>query len=206
MGGFSFNATENLAKLSKSDRLLAFGVTLGHKIRFYCHRKVSKQTMASTPKIDTHPRVDQPVSENGLPSPSDLPESLIVIYDGKCSFCTTQVQRLHRWDGKQRLAFVSLHDPFVTSQFPELTEEMLLEQMYVIDRAGNKFGGAAAFCVLTRTLPRLWIIAPILHIPFSLPLWQWMYMQVARRRYLLGQQRGEVCEGDQCEIHFGDKS
>lgn len=130
---------------------------------------------------------------------------MVVIFDGKCSFCTKQVKRLNRWDGKQRLSYVSLHDPWVATHCPELTSEMLLEQMYVIDRAGNSFGGAAAVRVLSKTLPRLWILAPLLHIPFSLPLWQWMYMVVARRRYQLDKDQGEVCEGDTCEIHFGKK-
>lgn len=144
-------------------------------------------------------------SLNGLPSPTELPNALIVIYDGKCQFCKQQVKRLHRWDGKGRLAFISLHDPWVGESFPNLTYEMLLEQMYVVDQSGNQSGGAAAFRVLTRKLPKLWLLAPLLHVPFSLPLWQWMYMQVARRRYQLAKSQGAACDGDTCDIHFGNK-
>ena len=205
MGGNSYNATENSTKATKTDPLQDFDVILSSRFRFL-YWKVSKQTMTSNLQNEIQQAAIVPVAENGLPSPADLPEAMIVIYDGKCKFCTKQVKRLQRWDGKNRLSFVSLHDPFVTTCFPELTHEKLLEQMFVIDQSGTSFGGAAAFQVLTRKLPRLWILAPLLHIPFTLPIWQWMYMQVARRRYQLDKEQGEICEGDSCDIHFGKKS
>ncbi len=165
--------------------------------------------MSISPQTDQdHPGqavIGESVSQNGLPSPTELPSAVVLIYDGKCQFCTQQVKRLHRWDGKERLAFISLHDPSVTAAYPDLTHEKLLEQMYIVDQAGNRHGGAAAFRVLTRKLPRLWLIVPLLHIPFSLPIWQWMYMQVARRRYQLSKDQGAVCDGDSCDIHFGKK-
>lgn len=145
------------------------------------------------------------VPKSHLPAPSELPDAAVVIYDGKCKFCTRQVDRLYRWDGKGRLAFISLHDPWVAEHCPDLTHEQLMEQMYVVLPDGRAFGGAAAFRAITRILPKLWILAPLLHIPFSLPLWQWMYMQIARRRYQISKDQGDTCEGDTCEIHFGKK-
>lgn len=159
-------------------------------------------TITAAPESSTEKHV--PRAENGLPSPADLPEASVAIYDGKCMFCTKQIKRIHRLDGKGRLAFVSIHDPYVAQEFPDLSYEQLLEQMYVVDKKGNRYGGAAAFRYFTRLLPALWILAPLMHIPFTLPLWQWCYMQVAKRRYKLSKDQGEVCEGT-CEIHFGDK-
>ena len=158
---------------------------------------------ATNPDAATNPNTE-PVSENGLPGPDERPNSTLVIYDGECMFCTKSVKRLFKWDGGGRLSFVSLHHPYVAANFPELTKEMLLEQMYVVTTSGEQLGGAAAFRHLTCKLPRLWVLMPILHIPFSLPLWQWGYNQVAKRRYLLGKQEGAACDGDACEIHFGD--
>jgi len=146
------------------------------------------------------------VSENGLPAPDARPNSTVVIYDGKCAFCTKSVKRLMNWDGGKRLSFVSLHHQFVATNYPELTKEMLLEQMYVVTPSGDYLGGAAAFRFLTCKLPRLWVLMPILHIPFSLPLWQWGYSQVAKRRYQLDKKQGVVCDDDGCEIHFGSKN
>ncbi len=135
-----------------------------------------------------------------LPSPHDAPQADVVIFDGQCRFCRGQVERLHRWDGKQRLAFLSLHDPLVEERYPDLTHEQLMDQMYVIDAEHRRHGGAEAARYLTRRLPRLWILAPLMHIPGSLPLWRWCYKQVAKRRYRWG--KIDDCDGGTCEVHF----
>jgi predicted DCC family thiol-disulfide oxidoreductase YuxK len=134
-----------------------------------------------------------------LPTPEDRPDADVVIYDGQCKFCTAQVQRLARWDSGKRLAYLSLHDPLVAQRYPDLTHEMLMDAMYVVDQQGRRHGGAAAFRYLTTRLPRLWLLAPLLHIPFSLPLWQWGYRQIARQRYRWGK---IDCETDACSVHF----
>jgi predicted DCC family thiol-disulfide oxidoreductase YuxK len=134
-----------------------------------------------------------------LPTPKDHPEADVVIYDGHCQFCTRQVERLHRWDSSGRLAFLSLHDPAVSEYVPHLSHEQLMEQMYVVDRQGHARGGAQAFQYLTRHLFWLWPFAPLMHIPFTLPLWQWLYGQVAKRRY---RWNSSTCENGTCPIHF----
>lgn len=123
----------------------------------------------------------------------------VVIYDGECRFCRGQVERLAKFDPQGKLTFISLHDPRLSKRYPELSYDELMRQMYVITPEGTKFGGAAAVRYLSRRLPRLYWLMPIMHIPFSLPLWQWAYHQVAKRRYKLA---GKVCEGDTCSIHF----
>ncbi len=139
-----------------------------------------------------------------LPDPDTLPEADVVIYDGKCRFCRGGVERIARWDGKHRLAYISLHDPRVAERYPDLTHEQLMAQMYVIDRQGRRHGGAAAARHLSRRLPALWWLAPLLHIPFTMPLWQWMYKQVAKRRYLIaGKEGDDACDEDgTCKLHF----
>lgn len=150
-------------------------------------------TTAVTPRPDK--RRDEP-----LPRPEEHPGADVVIYDGQCRFCRGQVTRLACWDGGQRLTFLSLHDPLVSQRYPDLTHEQLMSQMYVVDRRGRRHGGAAALRYLTTRLPRLWLLAPLLHIPGSLPLWQWCYRQVARRRYALAGQQD--CSEGTCEVHF----
>ncbi|GIW94784.1 MAG: thiol-disulfide oxidoreductase [Pirellulaceae bacterium] len=140
-------------------------------------------------------------AQQRLPSVEELPEADVVIYDGQCRFCCAQVQRLARWDGAGRLAFISLHDPRVAERYPDLSHDQLMEQMYVIDRHGRRHGGAAALRYLSRRLPRLWWCAPLLHLPGTLPLWQALYRYVARRRYLLWRRHAQ-CDNDRCSIHF----
>ena len=141
-----------------------------------------------------------------LPTPADRPDADVVIFDGKCVFCTGQVRNLLKFDGKERLAYMSLHDPEVQRRFPDLTHDQMMKQMYVIDSAGNRYGGAKAVRYLSRRLPKLWILAPLTHIPFTLPIQQWVYDQVAKRRYKIANKDGLECDDDgTCSIHFGDK-
>ena len=150
------------------------------------------------------------MQSNGLPSPLDHPNSDVVIYDGNCVFCARQVTNLKKWDGKNRLSFISLHDSFVADHFPDLSHEQMMEQMYLIPRSNSgfsteRYGGAAALRYLTRRLPKLWIFAPLLHIPFTLPIWQWAYQLVARQRYKIAGKTEACDENGSCELHFKDK-
>ena len=134
-----------------------------------------------------------------LPTPAERPQADIVIYDGQCRMCTAQTKALDRWDCQGRLAYFSLHDPEVAERFGDLTHEMLMERMFIVDRRGRRYGGAAALRYLSRRLRRLWWAVPLLHLPGSLPLWQWLYDQVARRRYRFG--RIDPCPDGTCNIH-----
>jgi len=138
-----------------------------------------------------------------LPSPAEYPAADVVIYDGHCKFCRAGVTRLRRLDGKNRLAFLSLHDPEVKRRWPDLTHDALMAEMYVIDQAGNRYPGAQAVRYLSRRLPLLWWAAPFMHIPFTLPLWQAGYRRVAAMRYRWG--KIEACEDGSCKVHFGKK-
>ena len=137
---------------------------------------------------------------NRLPTPTERPQADVVIYDGECRFCSGQVQRLARWDKAGRLAYLSLHDPEVSRRYPDLSYQQLMDAMYLVDQEGNRYGGAAAFRYLSRKLPHLWCVAPLMHVPFTLPLWQWMYRQVARRRY--GLLQDSQCEDGVCKTHL----
>lgn len=143
-----------------------------------------------------------PVAEvaEKLPSLRQRPASNVVIYDGDCSICTRQVERLARWDTRGQLSFMSLHDPEVARLYPDLSHDELMQNMYLVDRGGQRLKGAAAIRALSRLLPRLWFLVPMLHIPGTLPLWQAMYQQVAKRRYRWG--RTANCADGACQVHL----
>ena len=151
-------------------------------------------------------------SSTAWPHPIDFPNADVVIYDGNCVFCAKQVKNLIRLDGKHRVAFASLHDEFIADQFPDLSYDQMMEQMYIVPSASGqagysskRLGGAAAIRHLTCRLPKLWIFAPLLHIPFTMPIWQWVYMQIANRRYKAASKSGAECDEDgTCELHFKD--
>ncbi len=111
------------------------------------------------------------------------PERAVVLYDGKCRFCQSQMAILRRLDMAGRLELVSLHDPRVAHDFPEIPLEDLMREMFIVDRDGRASAGAAAWRALSRQLPLLWPAALLLHVPGSLPVWNWLYRLIARNRY-----------------------
>ena len=125
------------------------------------------------------------------------PERDTVLYDGQCRFCRSQIALLRRLDPTGRLRFVSLHEPQVARDFPELAADALLREMHVVDRSGRARGGAEAVRYLTRRLPLLWPLALPLHLPGSLPIWNWLYGLVARNRYRIAGR----CDEGTCHLH-----
>ena len=119
-----------------------------------------------------------------------------VLYDGQCRFCRGQIAILRRLDLSGCLQFTSLHDPSVAVDFPEVSRADLLEEMFVVDRRGRVWRGAGAVRYLSRRLVLLWPLALLLHVPGSMPLWQWLYRVVARNRYRIA---GSCAEGS-CRI------
>lgn len=134
-----------------------------------------------------------------LPSPADRPGADVVVFDGHCRICTGQIRRLARWDWGGRLAYLSLHDAEVARRWPDLTHAALMEEMYLIDRHGRRYPGALAVRYLSRRLPTLWWLAPMLHLPGTLRFWQWLYRQIAKRRYRFG--RVATCDDGSCRLH-----
>ncbi len=141
------------------------------------------------------------VPQAALPSPEERPDADVVIYDGDCRICTGQIRRLARWDRGGRLSYLSLHDPRVCDRYPDLTHDAMMKEMYVIDRGGRRHPGALAIRYLSRRLPALWWLAPLLHLPGTRPIWSWLYRQVANRRYRFG--RTAQCDGGTCHLHGG---
>ena len=138
------------------------------------------------------------VPAGDLPDPDRFSSRAIVIWDGTCNFCRAQVERLRRFDPGGRLTYLSLHDPRVAERFPELTHQQLMDQMWVVTPDHRRYGGADAIRFLSRLLPRLWWLAPIMHFPFAMPVWRFLYGVIAQRRYRLS---GANCEGGTCHLH-----
>lgn len=133
-----------------------------------------------------------------FPTLEERPGAYVVIYDGHCKFCRANVRWISAID-QGKVAYVSLHDAIVKERWPELTYEQLMDHLYLID-GDDKFPGAAAFRFLSRKLVALWPLAPVMHIPRSLPLWQFCYDRISRIRYRFG--KIDDCENGSCSIHF----
>lgn len=156
----------------------------------------------SVGETDSQVDVGPTAAELGLPAIQDHPDRELVIFDGHCTFCIGQVRNLEKWDLNNRLAFASLHEPYVKENVHGLSHDDLMKQMYLIDKSGRQLPGAAAIRAMTLRLPRLYVLAPIMHIPFTLPIWQWGYQLVAKRRYKISQKKGNGCDSGSCDLHF----
>ncbi len=139
-----------------------------------------------------------------VPTPDDLPTADVVIYDGNCVFCRKSVQMLDWWVNEGQIAYLSLHDPYAQELCPNLTHDQMMEQIYLVGREDDsRHGGAEVIRYLSTRSWKLWIAAPFLHIPGSMPLWQWLYQQVAKRRYkIAGKLEGDCDEDGTCKVHF----
>jgi predicted DCC family thiol-disulfide oxidoreductase YuxK len=124
------------------------------------------------------------------------PDRDTVLYDGRCRFCRGQMAILRRLDLTGRLALLSLHDPSVARDFPEIPPEELMREMFLVDRQGRAHGGVQAWRVLSRRLPILWPAAILLHLPGSLPVWNWLYRLIARNRYRFA----GTCDDGTCRL------
>lgn len=138
------------------------------------------------------------INSADFPTLAERPDGYVVIYDGHCKFCRANVRWISAVD-QGKVAYVSLHDPIVQERWPELSYQQLMDHLYLID-GEDKYPGAAAFRFLSRKLIALWPLAPIMHIPFSLPLWQFVYDRIARIRYRFG--KTDDCDNGSCSIHF----
>jgi len=125
-----------------------------------------------------------PERRRRLPDPGDRPGADVVIYDGSCGLCRGTVRWLDRLDRGGRLAFLPLQDDRVARRYPDLTLRELQKHVHVVDTRGRRRKGAGAVRYLARRLPALWPLAPLLHVPGSMPLWHWLYKQVSRRRHV----------------------
>lgn len=105
----------------------------------------------SAGEVEAGAEVEGRANESGLltsrsdlrfPHPSERPDTIVVIFDGRCKFCTQQVRLLQRLDRRQRLSFVSLHDPCVARWWPHLTYDRLMQEIYVLPPVAVE--GAAA--------------------------------------------------------------
>ena len=127
----------------------------------------------------------------------ELPGALAVIYDGGCRFCEAQMRTVARLDWRRQVGFISLFDARVAERYPALEREDLLRQIYVVELDGRPHGGIDGIRLLTRRMPLLWWLAPLLHFPGTLPLWRGLYRFVARRRYWFGR---IDCHDGMCQL------
>jgi predicted DCC family thiol-disulfide oxidoreductase YuxK len=106
-----------------------------------------------------------------------------LVYDGACGMCRGTAGVLARTDLLGRLELVDVTGTRdLPSRFAGLTLEECLDQMWLIAPDGKRYGGFEAYRRLSRLLPVLWPIAPVLRLPAARPLGSRAYAFIAARR------------------------
>ncbi len=128
----------------------------------------------------------------------------VVIYDGRCPFCTRQVERLKRFAGPdKKIRFESFQDPSVLARFPQLSYDDCMKEIKLVTAEGKIFGGAhAIFSVLGRNpffRPLRWLY----DCPVLKPLFDLGYRMVARNRYQIP---SHDCPSGTCARHQEERT
>jgi predicted DCC family thiol-disulfide oxidoreductase YuxK len=127
----------------------------------------------------------------------------LVLYDGRCAFCTRSVELLRRLDWLGRLSYADArlleNRP---AQLSALDPARFLEEMHLFPAGGGRwYHGFTAFRWMAWRLPLLWPLAPLLYLPGVPTLGQRIYLWVARNRFRL-----VPCHGGVCNIQRGTMS
>lgn len=118
-------------------------------------------------------------------------ETLNIIYDGQCTFCTRTLSVFRRLDFKRRLRFYDWHEAETRAEFPALRGADG-EAMYVIAENESPYRGFFAFRRLIWNSPATWALVPLFYFPGASLLGPAVYAWVARNRRSLGC-GSEVC-------------
>jgi predicted DCC family thiol-disulfide oxidoreductase YuxK len=110
-----------------------------------------------------------------------------VVYDGLCRFCVRSIRVVRSLDVLGRVSFHDANErEAVVAALPALADADLDDAMYAIDGGGRRYRGFYAFRRLTRALPALWWLVPLLYFPGVSFVGERVYGYVARNRSRLG--------------------
>ena len=110
-------------------------------------------------------------------------EPLLILYDGTCKMCRRTLAILKTIDMSGALVPVSgFSADSRRLMHPEITEEMVLHDLYVVGQ-GYVAGGYDAYQKMAANLPLLWLLAPLMKFPPIAAVGRRIYRRVADSRY-----------------------
>ena len=120
-----------------------------------------------------------------------------LVYDGFCPLCIRTMTQLDMLDGARRLRYVDLERESTRAHelLPNVSLEAMREQMAVVTPDGRVLQGFFAFREVSRRLPVLWVLVPLMYAPGAAWAGTRVYAWVAANR------ARRLCEGDACAVH-----
>jgi len=121
---------------------------------------------------------------------------VVVVFDGKCGFCQSNIAWLQRFDPKDtHLTYVPYQEVDLLKRLaPEADPERAHRELLVRTGDGKVAGGLDALRIVARLLWRMWFMLPLLYFPvLSSLLGPPVYRLIARnRRKIMGET--EFCQ------------
>lgn len=124
---------------------------------------------------------------------------LTVLYDGSCGFCSASAARVRRFDTRQHVELLDLHDASVRRRFPQVDAEVAMRWMQAVDRHGRVYSGVDAWAHIGRLLPGWNLVAWMLLVPGIHGIAARVYDWIARNRYRWNRQ---FCSAGSCAVHI----
>lgn len=122
-----------------------------------------------------------------------MSESIAIIYDGDCLFCTRALRALAWVDVRRAMQLYDSHaSSLIAARFPMLAGADFDQAMFAVTPRGDVFRGYFAFKVILRRLPLAWPLLPLFYLPGVDRIGPRAYAWVARNRRRFG------CTTDVC--------
>jgi len=123
-------------------------------------------------------------TDPSLETETASPGKLAVLFDGACGTCRAAAEEMQRFDNSGALELLDLHRPDTRSRFPTLKLEHLLEELHVVDDAGQVYRGARAINQILRFQRGLRrYLAYLWYVPGFAWIADRQYKRIAASRY-----------------------
>jgi predicted DCC family thiol-disulfide oxidoreductase YuxK len=106
----------------------------------------------------------------------------VVLYDGRCGLCQNSRRWAGRLDWLGRVTWVNFRDPQVRAAVPQLTDEQLDKEMWVITGDGRMLPGFEGWRRLLSGFPLTFVPSLLLSVPPIPRLGKRVYRFIAQRR------------------------
>lgn len=135
--------------------------------------------------------------------------ALTLYFDSACPFCRREMQRLQRWDHAGRLAFIDMSLPGFDPAPLGVTLAAMNAELHGLRADGAMLVGTDAILEAYTLAGRPWLVWP-LRVRLLRPMLAGAYRAFARNRYRISRWLGlgrarPACDGDRCQIYFGDR-
>lgn len=120
-------------------------------------------------------------------------KQVVIVYDGACRFCTSQVHWIQQRDRDGVFEFVSSGASGLLERFPQLRDHDLNSGLRAILPDGRTAIGADGVYEIALRLRGWRRMAWLYRVPGLGPLWRRVYASIAARRYQLAGRCDESC-------------